>query len=236
MKRIGLTIILAWVAWAAMAQVQIGPKVGLNLSTISDGKQPGEGEEESLLLGFNVGLATNIMISEHFSVAPELLFSQKGLKARYLESYEDAIGKFDYTSTLVAKISYLEVPVLARLTFGRGYINMGPSVGYWLGGSYKESGYDEREAYSEEGRIKFVDKYSENDSGEGEVLREDAKRLDLGAVFGGGIVMNTRAGDLLLDLRYQRGLTNLQKLEDTGYDRFKNNTVSASVIYLFLRK
>ena len=236
MKRVCLTVVLAWVAWAAMAQVQIGPKVGLNLSTISDGEKLWEGEEESLLAGFNAGLATNITISEHFSLAPELLFSQKGLKSRYLDTYEDATGTLDYTSTLVAKITYLEVPVLARLTFGRAYFNLGPSVGYWLGGSYKESGYDAREPYSEEGRIKFVTAYSEDDRGEGEILREDAQRLELGAVFGGGIIMNTSAGDILLDLRYQRGLTNLQKLEDTGYDRFKNNTVSASIIYLFLSK
>lgn len=238
MKRIGLTIVLAWVAWAAMAQVQIGPKVGLNLSTLSNWGELEEGEEKPLLAGFNAGLAANMMISEHFSVAPEVLFSQKGLKYRAQQTFVDATGTLDYTNTMAVTLSYLEVPLLARVTFGntfKGYVNIGPSVGYWLGGRYKAEGYMEGEPFSEREKLKFVDQYSDNNS-EGEIQRDEANRLELGAVVGGGLMVATSAGDVLLDLRYQRGLTSIQKLEESEDDRLENNTLSVSVIYLFLSK
>ena len=237
MKRICLTVVLAWVVVSAMAQVQIGPKIGLNLSTLSNWETLEEGEEKPLLAGFNAGLAANIMLSEHFSVAPELLFSQKGLKYRGQETFVDATGTLDYTNTMAITISYLEMPILARAAFGntlKGYVNIGPSVGYWLSGRYRAKGYVDGEPFSEEGKLKFVDKYSDN-SGR-EIQKDEANRLELGAVVGGGLMVATPAGDFLLDLRYQRGLTSIRKLEEGDDDRLENSTLSASIIYLFLSK
>ena len=76
-----------------------------------------------------------------------------------------------------------------------------------------------------------MDEYSETNTN-GEILKEEANRIEIGAVVGGGVKMATILGDVLLDLRYQRGFNSTQKVED-GI-KPKNNVLSFSVIYLFL--
>ncbi len=229
-----MTMIAACMAAGAMAQVQIGPKVGMNLYKIADGEDVSEGVNEPFAVGLNLGVATSFGITENFAIAPELIFTQKGsrLEGEFTDSFSGDFGQIETTITFDErqKLNYLEMPVLARVTFGntvKGYVNAGPSVGYWLGGSLKSEEGDESETY----KIKFVDEGDDVADDEISVDKERANRLEVGAAIGGGVMVNTGAGDLLFDVRYQRGLNNIFDYEDDDLTA-KNHGFAVSVIYL----
>jgi hypothetical protein len=97
------------------------------------------------------------------------------------------------------KLNYLEVPVLAKISFGgeiiKAYVNVGPSLGFCIRGRRKLKG-EERKLESE---IKFGDdQYFDN-------------RFDFGVQVGGGISLQAGPGALLLDARHGLGLSNLYK-------------------------
>src|SRR5688572_22040218 len=111
----------------ANAQVSIAPRVGVNLSTI--GYTDGDddlvdflNEDKTNTTGILFGFAANFQVNEMFSVQPEILFSQKGYK---LENEGDWVKE---------KLNYLEVPLLARLSFGdealKFFVNAGPYAAY----------------------------------------------------------------------------------------------------------
>ena len=57
-----MTMIAACMAAGAMAQVQVGPKVGMNLYKINDGEKiDQENVSEPFAVGFNLGLATSVL-------------------------------------------------------------------------------------------------------------------------------------------------------------------------------
>lgn len=237
MKRIYMIMVAACIAASATAQVKVGPKVGMNLYKISDNEEMDEGAKEPFTVGFNFGVATSFGITDNFTIAPELIFTQKGAKTKYEGTEMDFDGtasvEVDYAYTEVTKLNYLEMPVLGRVAFGsvvKGYINAGPSLGYWLGGKVKEEEELGSQSDSYDGKIKFVSEYSE-DSEDLEILSEDANRVELSAVLGGGIMLDTPAGDMLLDLRYQAGLTNLVDYDEED-EKIKNYGLSVSLIYL----
>ena len=235
----------AFIATSAMAQVrvQVGPKAGLNLYKINDGEDADEDVKEPFGIGFNLGVASSFNITDNFAIAPELIFTQKGRRAKaegteiILDGTTEIPMEYSYTERI--KLNFLEVPVLARVAFGntvKGYANVGPSFGYWLGGKFSYDSEFEGESESEDYKIKFVSEY-DDDSDDAEILKEDARRLEIGAVLGGGLMLDTSVGDLLFDVRYQAGFTDLVDYEDVDEDAtFKNNGLSFSVIYLLRTK
>ncbi len=121
---------------------------------------------------------------------PELLFIQKG------ENY-DARGV-----ETKATLNYLEVPVLAKVSFGsqviKGYVNAGPSLALGLTGNQKVEGGEE----PGETGIRFG-----NPANDGRRYLDS--RFDFGLQFGGGVGVGLGPGSLLADVRYGLGLTDL---------------------------
>ncbi len=114
----------------AQAQIAILPKAGVTLSSVSYGD---ESNDQRAKVGFVGGAGLEIGIVENFfSVQPELLFIRKG------ERYRS--GGAETKATL----NYLELPVLAKLSFGseavKGYLNAGPSLAMGLTGKHKVEG------------------------------------------------------------------------------------------------
>lgn len=221
-------MIAACMAAGAIAQVQVGPKIGMNLYKINDGEKiEEEGVSEPFAIGFNLGLATSFNVSENFAVAPELIYTQKGASTKAEDG--DNYGK------ITSKLSFIEIPVLGRVSFGdvvKGYVNVGPSLGYWIGGSTTIKAKTNGESEKERRKLKFVSEGDQiNFDEEIPIPAEEANRLEIGAVLGGGAMLNTGAGDILFDLRYQAGLTNMIDFDDDDY-KFRNNGLAISVIYL----
>lgn len=119
MKKIVLSAIaLVAVAVSANAQqVKFGPKAGLNISNLS-----GSNDLESRI-GFHVGAVAEIVLSDKFSIQPEVLYSTQGAK------YSSTI----LGTTIEGNINndYINVPIMAKYYIIEGFsVEAGPQIGF----------------------------------------------------------------------------------------------------------
>jgi hypothetical protein len=106
----------------SQAQIQLGVKSGLNLSTLS-----GEGTESSLFnkpmfTGLNIGAFGLLSVSDGTSIQLGLEYSGKGVKYVQIDDSDN----YSYI-----RLNYLEVPILLRQGLGKGDIS-----GFVIGGPY----------------------------------------------------------------------------------------------------
>lgn len=243
MKKILLTLALAGAALCAQAQVQFGPKLGLNVSKMNMDDMEMEGLERTMTTGVNLGIATNFQINDRFSFAPELSFSRKGERFTYSFSEQDPDGfGFSGKIGMTAKFSYIDMPLLLRANFGESfkwYLNAGPTLGYWAGGkAVMKVEMEDFPSMSRTLKIKFVDGEAQEPSEESsylEVPKDEANRFEVGASFGGGAMLPVLNQNLLIDARYTLGLTDMAKEIDGLGTKARNNVFSLSVIYLFTK-
>jgi len=96
MKKLFLAAFAVFAFTSMNAQeVKFGAKAGVNLATLG-----GDAEDVDGRTSFHVGGVAEIIISEKFSVQPELLFSSVGVKEEYSESFGGIDVKFEETLKL----------------------------------------------------------------------------------------------------------------------------------------
>jgi hypothetical protein len=188
MKKV-LFVAMLFTSTAAFSQgFQFGVKGGVNISNYTGGNFESDG-----LIGFHVGGLFNFMVGKAFSIQPEVLFSSQGAK------YNNAGN----TSNL--KVSYVNVPVMAKLKFGKVYLEAGPQVGFRAG----------------------------QDANNGnQTINNFAKNLDLS--LGAGIGYHTPSG-FGVGARYMAGLSKVGDFQVSPGNPinpdFKNSVVQLSVFY-----
>lgn len=180
---------------SVQAQISFIPKGGI---VITDIAADDRAEGQKAKMGLVVGAGFNLPVIEDFlSVQPEFLYIQKGT------AYEADLPVVGNVKSRIT-VNYLEVPLLAKISFGsdavKAYVNAGPSLGFGLGGKL------ETEIGNEDDEAELTFGNGDDD--------DFNNRFDLGAQFGGGIGFQAGPGDLLLDVRYGLGLSNLNKTED----------------------
>ncbi|MFD2999598.1 porin family protein [Pontibacter toksunensis] len=216
-------------AVAAEAQsVSFGPRIGVNFATVravegDDDFREEFNDEMEFSTGAQFGAVVNFGISDVFSIQPEVLYSQRGFEANTSLLEDDPMGDI----SVKFKMNYLEVPVLAKISFGgdkvQGFVTAGPTVSYWMNGKLKTSFAGEKE----EEDIEFQDDYEDG---------AKQNRLDFGASVGVGMAYRLGAGALNLDVRYGHGLSDMTKYEeDRPSEEPKNahRTIGVSLAYLF---
>jgi len=156
--------------------------------------------------GFTAGAGYNQEITELFSVQLEINYIQKTFSSIFENSFSQNIGTDTYNVNENIKsdyrLSYLEMPFLAKFTYKKLFITAGPYGAYGLGGSYK---YERNTTSSylgttqEDGSspIKFGSKAHPT----GNEFYFDNK-LDIGFNAGLGILLFEK---LMLECRYARG-------------------------------
>ncbi|GAB3963171.1 hypothetical protein GCM10028805_65740 [Spirosoma harenae] len=160
---------------------RVGFRVGGNSSTIGgvDPSSLGIGLQLARVTGFHGGVIFNIG-GPTFSVQPEVLYSQYGVKFAYGSDY------------LQLKYNVVEVPVLLKVSFGqpnlRFFVNAGPIGSYALSGtiSVKEGGQSDSQSVDmgQEGRFSY------------------------GATGGLGVALKAGPGSVLLEGRYNYLMVN----------------------------
>ncbi|WP_420149554.1 porin family protein [Spirosoma sp.] len=154
---------------------RIGFRLGANSSTIG-GIEPetfGEGVKAARTIGFHGGVIFNFG-GPNFSVQPEILYTQYGIKMTAGPDY------------LQLKYNVIDVPVLLKASFGqpnlRFFINAGPVGSYTLGGtlSIQEAGQ------SQSGKIDMT----------------NSGRFSFGAMGGAGVAVQAGPGAVQLEARY----------------------------------
>ena len=161
---------------------KIGIRGGANLSTITNNNATAGETVPGSNLAYHGGLVFNIG-GKHFSVQPEVAYSQLGFKL------EDADGK------AVVVYNTVTAPVLLKYTIGEGglrfFVNAGGYVSYGL--SRKLTLTDKTDNTTTTYNVKSAD--LDNDG-----------RLQFGAVAGAGLTFMLGRTELFLDGRYYYGL------------------------------
>ena len=221
MKKLILLFFMCFAVLASTyAQIKFMPKIGGSLSKVSFSEDFfGPDVDIKPKIGIIVGVAAEIpLIGETLALQPELLFHQKGFK------FDDP-GDGEYTEEGSATLNYLELPVLAKIKFGKFYAIAGPSFSYGIGGKYKSTLHDLTQGTTDESssNIKFKER-PDNYQGD-DVFLDNA--FDMGVQLGVGMKISV----IVIDLRYGMGLTNLyDKPDGSPYDyKSKNGSVQLTV-------
>lgn len=177
------------ILFSATAQAQVlpkfGVKAGLNYSTFNNA----DGVEYKA--GFLGGVYANINIpATPMVIQPEILYAQYGAND------ENSDAKFS--------VDYIQIPVLAKFSFGTPGVNIKPEVFF---GPY--AGFNINSEI-ENGNV-------------GEDADELFKNSDFGVVVGAGL----QVSKLNFELRYTAGLTDV--FEDAYADGEKNGAFALAV-------
>lgn len=175
---------------SAQMSVNKGLKGGLNFASFSLDPEP-EGGSTSSQTGIAGGLFIELDLLGPLDIQVEGLFSQKGSKFK-----SDAGGE----ST--TKLSYLEVPVLAKISIPLAptmsyNVHAGPALGFKLSESFDPEINSEADFF---------------------------KSSDLGAVVGLGLKFNALVSFVTIDARYTLGLSNVSD-SDTGEAKNRSLTL-----------
>jgi hypothetical protein len=204
--------ILLFAAFVTANAQTIVPRIGLTVSSINFEEE--EDVDITSRVGFTIGAGFNIPVNDMFSIQPELNFIQKGVKSKYSDSYEFGGDSYEESFDANIGISYLEVPVLVRASFGTAtkfFINAGPSLGIGLGGktkikySYSETidGQTDSESLTVTGKVKFGETPEDSDEGDAYIN----KRVDIGVQLGLGVLIMDK---FIIEARYGLGLTDIE--------------------------
>jgi hypothetical protein len=199
-----LVLVIMFAFSGAQAQVMFGPKAGMNLSTMTL-KSSGISLDPKMVVGFHVGVISEIGLAENLKLQPGVLFTTKGSK------YELTFLDQTYEFSIVP--GSIEVPVNVLYSFGTGTVKLnlfaGPYFALGITGKSKSAGTTED--------ISF-----------GSSADDDMKPFDFGLNIGAGVNIN----NILISAQYGIGLANLAP--DTSNDtEMKNKVIGISVGYLF---
>ena len=202
--------------------LSIGGSAGLNMSSV--GFEPNI--KQGTLMGPTFGITARYISEKYFAmicgIQGELNIAQRGWK----EVIED-----ETNDTYSRSMTYLEVPLLAHLAFGkdqghgaRFVLNLGPQFGFLLSEKEKMS-EPWNPSHRPNGTNQQYGKMAEN-------------KFDYGIVGGGGVEMRTGIGNFILEARYYFGLSDFYNSTKKDYfSKSSHSYISAKLTYLFdLRK
>ena len=255
-----LTVLFIFIAQAILAQYWIGPKVGYHY-TIHDYQETGyrKKAKTSNDHNFEAGLVVTYTASDRYSVHGELYYEQIGKRTRNKEGNFFVDHKTNYR--------YLSFPILLRVSMGHQpvhwYLNAGPKLSYWLGGSGKITNDEiiefEEEVLGSDGYYDYKVVFSRADAegtDNGFYYVPDANRLQYSLTVGGGFYLDLANGArLMVDGRFNWGHSNMGfnddnevsdgrtiyfgnegNIPESGYlenYEYTHNTISFSLAYMF---
>jgi len=199
--------ILAALTSLSLAQMQIGPKAGLNIASIGgdDADQILEGQSLDSKTGFSGGLFFMYQFSNMFAIQPEAYYTMKG--ATYSESGAD----------LTISLDYIEVPLLFKLLIPiegsniKPSIFAGPSIGFNM---------------TAKSKVEFEGESEEND------FKDETASTEFSLAFGGGLGFMVGKNELGVDVRYILGLSTFDDSSDP-WD-LKNNVINVNAYFGFV--
>ena len=211
MKKIVLLLLTTFSFSFAHSQTpQIGVKVGVNYSNLAGDLQHEDINDNKL--GFVGGIGTSFpLISDGFlSIAPELLYSQKGYQYR---DQEFKIGNVTYKRKGDIRYEYLDLPVLLKINAAGLIFEAGPLASYLLGI-----------------RDNTEEKVGSKDYEETKVVSKgDLNKFEIG--YAAGIGYLTPLG-LTANLRYNGSISHLAKDDDDELGNARHSLFQLTVGYM----
>jgi hypothetical protein len=244
MKKILFPILLFLIFSNAHGQYWFGPKVGVHV--VNHRYQLAGFKSDSFNVSpdirYQFGAVLTYTASDRYSVHTEINFERIG---RTLQNFENK------TPTVFSKtkFSFISIPLIMRVNFGRSpvsyYLNGGPKISFWMGGSGKLRDLDEFvEAFGEDFTLEYDVTFNENNESLTEKPILEANRLQYALTLGGGFNFDIRGGArIMLDFRYSFGHSNMGFNDNPAYRydasdyeenfEYTHDMISVSVAYLF---
>lgn len=195
----------------------IGAKGGVTLSKMAFSP----GIEQSMKMGFTGGLMVRYTEEKFFGLIGELKIEQRGWKETFDET------DFSYNRTL----TYIQMPLLTHIYFGnqriKGFVNLGPSVGYMISNS-ASANFDYHNPGSVEG-------FPIENRHVNQMSMEVKNKFDYGILAGVGVeLILKKKHSIMLEGRYYYGLGNIfpAKKKDE-FSASRNTTIEISLGYMF---
>lgn len=186
-------------------EVKFGAKAGVNFATIG-----GDAENADAITSFHVGGVAEIIISDKFSVQPELIYSAQGSKNEYSETFGSETVKYEDK----LKLDYINLPIMAKYYVAEGLsLEAGPQISFLMSAKGESEASLGGETESES-----VD------------VKDDFKGIDFGLGLGAGYKLDS---GLNFSLRYNLGLSNIADGKDIGDYSVQNNVFQISLGYMF---
>ena len=218
-----LFIFCSFLAPKIYAQMtMIGVRTGVNLAN-EKYENLANGESISMRALFLAGAQVDYQVTNSLAISLQLLYDQKGTHAEMAGG--ETVGTADWT------ISYLEVPILAKIYLGnnivRPYLFAGPSIGFLLRNTEKIHTYccyipfGVGASYSKDTVANITDSTS---------------KFDFSLIAGVGISTTLDSGlELFLDAGYAFGLMNINNYNaDKGKDYYiysRDIRIAAGILF-----
>ncbi len=202
-------LLVGLLASPGFSSIKIGVKGGFSLADLTF-KPEITDSPLSNKTGAVGGISLNVGIASFFSLQPEVLYVQKGTKATI--EVEEGIN-----ANIKCEADYVEIPVMLNFSFAKEGSSFVPSI---LAGPY--FGWNAR------AKVKMTEggeSYSED-------FKDSVKDTDFGLAFGVGLGMKVGSGKIVLDVRYDLGLTNVAEGMAEG-ESVKNKTWLFMLGYYF---
>ena len=214
MKKLSIFIAIMLFGFSTVnaQEINFGAKAGVNFASIT-------GDDTDDLDGrtsFHVGIVAEIVISDKFSVQPELLYSSQGATSEDSYTEEDINIKEEGT----VKLDYINLPIMAKFYVGEGFsLEAGPQIGFLMNSEIEMKLTASGAGVSESISVT-------------EDLKDHIKGIDFGLNLGVGYKMEN---GLNFGARYNLGLSDANDdpefFESDSY--FKNSVIQVSVGYFF---
>ena len=211
---------------AGYGEVKLGAHGGLSIPDIRGNQTDIFSRNFTSRQGPFFGIFMETKLDSHFSLVAELNYTSQGGKRAGLQPITMDLppglpippGTILYANFRNETIlDYLEVPVIARLTFGtklRYFVNAGPYVGILIRARAVTEGTSA--LYLDEGGTMPIiippdTQPLEVDLGANTNVKDSLKSANVGLTGGGGLMYPLGPGDLILEAHFQLGLTVIQK-------------------------
>ncbi|MDD8020425.1 MAG: porin family protein [Acidobacteriota bacterium] len=192
----------------AFSGVKIGVKGGFSLADLTFKPEPTDSPLTSKA-GAVGGISLNVGIASFFSLQPEVLYVQKGTKGSDIVEGVKVTGKYE--------VDYVEVPLLLNFSFPIAGSSFVPSI---YAGPYFGWNARAKMKMTEDGVTTTQD------------FKDSVKDTDFGLTFGIGLAKKIGIGKIMLDVRYDLGLTNIGEEMQEG-ESVKNKTWLFMLGYYF---
>ena len=205
----------------------IQPKIGGNISWLSNTPNLPLGDvddreielKKSPIVGALIGAEAEYQLTNMFSLAAGLNFAMQGSGWK---DYDEKIGdvKYEIKDTKL-NLYYINVPVVANVYLFKGFaVKAGVQVGFLVKANRELSATvkDENNDWN------MSTKYDES-------FTSECKKVDVAIPM--GVSYQVPTIPIVIDARYNLGLTKVNKESEEGYKDFKNNVIQLTVGYKF---
>jgi len=236
MKRLSTCVLIFMVGLLGAAgagtpgQVKLGAHGGVSIPNLRGSETDIFSRGFTSRQGPYFGLTADFSIAPRFSLGVDLNYvSQGGVRTGMqpitmelppgLPIPPGTILYADFRNETI--LDYIEVPVLGRFTFGdriRFFLNAGPYVGFLVRAVAVTEGTSAL-YLDEAGEMPIIippaTDLAEFDLSADTNVKDSLESVNIGLAGGGGIIFPLGPGDLILEGRFQLGLTTLQKHPET---------------------